>query len=92
MADQSRDRHLGKTEIVGDAREAVTQDVRRHIRQRGVFKELLPMVRETAERVVLGLPWEDVCADMVAAPSFEILDDRQPNGTWRMPRLTPAPV
>jgi hypothetical protein len=32
MADQGRDGHLGKTEIVGDAREAVTQDVRRDIR------------------------------------------------------------
>jgi len=31
MADQSRDGHLGKAEIVGDAREAVTEDVRRHI-------------------------------------------------------------
>jgi hypothetical protein len=27
MADQSGDGHFGKTEIVGDAREAVTQDV-----------------------------------------------------------------
>jgi len=27
MADQSRDRHLGKAEIVSDAREAVARDV-----------------------------------------------------------------
>ncbi|WP_167558565.1 hypothetical protein [Bradyrhizobium canariense] len=27
MADQSRDRHLGKAEIFGDARETVAQDV-----------------------------------------------------------------
>src|SRR5229473_5371822 len=42
---------------------------------------MLPMVREAAEGVVLTLPWEDVCADIVGAPSFKILDHRQPNGT-----------
>src|SRR5258708_4578542 len=41
---------------------------------------MLPMVREAAERVVLTLPREDVCADIVGASSLEILDDRQPNG------------
>ena len=30
VADQCRDRHLGKTEVVGDAREAGTQDVGSH--------------------------------------------------------------
>jgi hypothetical protein len=39
------------------------------------------MVREAAERVVLAFPPEDVCADIVCAPSLEIFDDRQPNGT-----------
>jgi hypothetical protein len=32
MADQGGDGHLGKAEIVGDARKAVAQDVRRNIR------------------------------------------------------------
>src|SRR5258708_14762025 len=49
---------------------------------------MLPMVREAAERVVLALPREDVRADIVGAPSLEILDDRQPNGTDGFPFLT----
>src|SRR6266851_2278296 len=60
---------------------AVAQDVGSHVRERGVFEELLPMVGEAAERVVLTLPREDVCADIVGAPSLEIFDDRQANGT-----------
>jgi hypothetical protein len=48
MADQGRDGYVGKTEIVGDAREAMTQDVG----IAGVLDEVLPMVREAAERVV----------------------------------------
>jgi len=39
------------------------------------------MARETAERVVVTLPWEDECPDIEGAPSLEIFDDRQPNGT-----------
>jgi hypothetical protein len=81
MADQSGDRHLGKAEIVGDAREAVTQDVGSHIGERGLLEEMLAMVREAAERVVLPLLRKDVCADIVCAPSLEIFDDRQANGT-----------
>src|SRR5260221_9582921 len=46
------------------------------------------MVREAAERVVLTLPREDVCADIVGAPSLEIFDDRQPNRTDGFPFLT----
>src|SRR5229473_8090860 len=42
---------------------------------------MLPMVREAAKRVVLTLPWEDVCADIVGAPSLEIFDNRQADGT-----------
>src|SRR5882672_12014228 len=42
---------------------------------------MFPMIRETAERVVIALPRENVSADIVGAPSFEIFDDRQPNGT-----------
>src|SRR6266851_1649669 len=49
---------------------------------------MLPMVREAAEGVVLTLPWEDVCADIVGAPSFKILDHRQPNGTDGFTLLT----
>src|SRR5216684_8512816 len=49
---------------------------------------MLPMVREAAEGVVLTLPWEDVCADIVGAPSFKVLDDRQPNGTDGFTLLT----
>jgi hypothetical protein len=37
------------------------------------------MVRETAEHVALPPPREDVCADIVDAPSLEIFDDRQAN-------------
>src|SRR5216683_2504852 len=55
--------------------------MRRHIRQRGVLEDMLPMVREATERVVLTQPREDVCADIVGAPSLEIFDDRQPDGT-----------
>jgi hypothetical protein len=42
---------------------------------------MLPVVREAAERVVLTLAREDVRADTVGAPSLEIFDNRQPNGT-----------
>src|SRR5712664_2344685 len=42
---------------------------------------MLPMAREAAERVVLTLPRENVCAHIVGAPSLEIFDNRQPNGT-----------
>src|SRR3981189_921019 len=38
---------------------------------------MLPMARETAERVVLALPRENKCADMVGATLLEIFDDRQ---------------
>jgi hypothetical protein len=34
------------------------------------------MVREAAERVVLTLSWEDVCAETVGAPSLQLFDDR----------------
>jgi hypothetical protein len=37
------------------------------------------MVREAAERVVLALPRQDVCAETIGAPSLQIFDDRQPN-------------
>src|SRR6266849_364589 len=62
--------------------------MRRHIRQRGVLEDMLPMVRKATERVVLTLPREDVCADIVGAPSLEMFDDRQPNGTDGFPFLT----
>jgi hypothetical protein len=39
------------------------------------------MAREAAERVVLTLTRENVCANIVSTPSLEIFDDRQPNGT-----------
>ena len=42
---------------------------------------MFPMAREAAEGVVFTLPREDVCADIVGAPSLELFDDRQPNGT-----------
>src|SRR5258708_12318434 len=49
---------------------------------------MLPMVRDAAEGVVLALRREDVRADIVGAPSLEILDDRQHNGTDGFPFLT----
>src|SRR6266851_4735807 len=60
---------------------AVAQDVGSHVRERRVLEELLPMVGEAAERVVLALPREDVCAETVGAPSLQIFDGRQPNRT-----------
>jgi hypothetical protein len=68
-------------------------DVGSHIRQRGVVEDVLPMVREAAERVVLALPRKDVCPDIVGAPSLEIFDDRQHsnlkrNSTLRVDSLT----
>jgi hypothetical protein len=48
---------------------------------RGVLKEVLPLVGEAAERVVLAQPREDVCADAVGTSPLEIFDDREPNGT-----------
>src|SRR6266852_5404791 len=42
---------------------------------------MLPMVREAAERIVLTLPREDICAHIVNTPSLKVFDDRQPNGT-----------
>src|SRR5467141_1693433 len=49
---------------------------------------MLPMVREAAKRVVLTLPREDVCANIVGAPSLEIFDDRQPDRTDGFTLLT----
>src|SRR5712664_3668302 len=49
---------------------------------------MLPMVREAAKRVVLTLPRENVCANIVSTPSLEIFDDRQPNGTDGFTLLT----
>jgi hypothetical protein len=37
---------------------------------------MLPLVRETTERVVLTPTREDVCADIAGASSLEIFDDR----------------
>src|SRR5258708_27580543 len=48
---------------------------------------MFPMAREAAEGVVFTLPWEDVCADIVGAPSFK-LDHRQPYGTNGFTLLT----
>src|SRR6266566_9945894 len=48
---------------------------------------MLPMVREAAECVVLALSREDVRAH-ISAPSLEIFDDRQPNGTNGFTLLT----
>src|SRR5882672_6021760 len=39
------------------------------------------MVRKAAERIVLALPGEDVCPDIVGASSLKIFDNGQPNGT-----------
>src|SRR5260370_29092663 len=49
---------------------------------------MLPMVRKAAKRVVRPLPREDVRTDIVGAPSFEILDHRQPYGTNGFTLLT----
>src|SRR5260370_21990065 len=49
---------------------------------------MFPMARKAAEGVVFALPWEDVCADIVGAPSFKILDHRQPYGTNGFTLLT----
>ena len=60
VADQRRDRHLGEAEIVADARKTMSQDVARDIRERRALEDLLPMVRETAERIVVALAGEDI--------------------------------
>src|SRR5882672_1058521 len=62
--------------------------MRCHIRQRGVLEDVLPMAREAAERVILTLTRENVCANIISAPSLEIFDDRQPNGTDGFTLLT----
>src|SRR6266581_3327698 len=49
---------------------------------------MLPMIREATKRVVLTLPRENVCADVVGTPLLEIFDDRQPNGTDGFTLLT----
>ncbi len=51
---------------------------------------MIPMAREAAKRVVLTLPREDVRTDIVGAPSFEILDDRQPNAAQEPIGITSA--
>src|SRR3981081_1902356 len=48
---------------------------------------MFPMVRD-AERVAVALPRGNACADMRGAPSFEIFDDSQPNGTDGFTLLT----
>ena len=88
MTNERRDGYLGETEIVGNAGEAVTQDVWRHIRQRRFFEELPPVIREGAEGVVLTLPGEDVCTNIDGAPPLKILDDRKANGANGFSLLT----
>ena len=83
VADQGRDRHLGEAEIVADAREAVSQDVGRDIGERRVLEDLLPVVRETAERVVVAIAGEDICAGGCLPTRFEKLDNRQADRTDR---------
>jgi hypothetical protein len=80
VADQRCERDLGEAEIVGDAGEAVAQDVRRNVGQRRVLEDLLPMIREAAEGVVLSLAREDIGARQALAALLEILDDGKPDG------------
>ena len=58
MTDQRGDGDLGEAEIVCDAGEAVTQDVRRYICQRRVPENLPPVIGESAKGVVLALAGE----------------------------------
>lgn len=46
------------------------------------------MVWEAAKCVVPTLPREDVCADIIGAPSFEIFDNGQPNSRGKLDRRT----
>src|SRR5260370_30994962 len=46
------------------------------------------LLRKAAERIVLALSGEDVCADIVGESSLEILGDGQANGTNGFPFLT----
>ncbi len=65
--------------LAGQFGEAVTQDVWGDAGER-VFENLLPMVRETAERIVLALTRKDI-ADCNGFASFlQILDDGQSDG------------
>jgi len=77
VADQGCDRHLREAEIVADAREAVPQDVGRDVRERRALEYLLPVVWETAERVVVAVAGEDICAGGCLPTRFKELDNGQ---------------
>lgn len=62
VPDESRDRNLGESEVVRNACEAVPQYMRCDIGERRIAEDLLPMIGETAERVIGALAWEEVSA------------------------------
>src|SRR5438874_2438659 len=49
---------------------------------------MFPMAREAAESVVLTLPGEDVCSNIDGAPSLQIFDNGQADGTDGFTLLT----
>lgn len=75
MSDKGGDGDLGEAEVVGNAGEAVPQDVRCDVPERRFREELLPALREISDRVVLALAGEDERPVPLQARGFEIVDD-----------------
>src|SRR5262245_48903744 len=66
------------------------QHLRRGVRQWRALEDLLPVVRDAAERIVLALTWKDINANCAYAPAFEILDDGKADGANRLTFLLPS--
>ena len=76
-SDQRSDGDLGEAEVVGDAGEAVPQDVGCHIPERRVGEELLPALRKVSNGVVLTLAGEDIGSIALQACGLKVIDDRK---------------
>jgi len=87
VADEGGDGRFGEAEVVGDAGEAVAQDVRRDVRQRGLGEDLIPMTGKGPERRVLGPAGEDVAFGAFGSAAFQVLQRRQADGTDGCPFL-----
>lgn len=87
MTDQRGDRDLCEAQVVRDAREAVSQNVRGYVPKRRVLEHFLPTLWEVPDGVVQALAGEYIRARPPLSFVFEILDNRQSDRTNGRPLL-----
>jgi hypothetical protein len=79
MTNQRGYRHFGEPEIIGDAREAVAQDMRRDIRKRRLSEKLLPMIGEATKAVVGSISWKDIGSELLRPSRLQELHHGKPD-------------